>query len=291
MMRRTADHGRWDGIRPSVGDSVNSTLVLHPHDTMTAGRAHKLETKGITLEMDGARILDEVDLTVADGETLCILGGSGAGKSMLLRTVVRLHEPTAGEMLLDGTSNCDMDPSTLRRRVCLVQQAPAMLEGTVEDNLGFGLELLGLGPDEIPDRIERALGVAALDPSFLSRRAVKLSGGERQRVAIARAYALRPEVLLLDEPTAALDPRRTREVEKAILGLKREGGLTLVIVTHDPEQARRLGDRTVLMRLGRVVAEGPSNTLLEELEHEERGQYLGELERWEEEREESGADG
>jgi ABC-type methionine transport system ATPase subunit len=258
---------------------------------MTAGSGHKLEVKGITLELDGSRILDGVDLLVAVGETVCILGGSGAGKSMLLRTIVRLHEPTAGEVLLEGTSNCDMDPSTLRRRVCLVQQAPAMLEGTVEDNLRFGLDLLGLGPDEIADRTERALGVAALDPSFLSRRADKLSGGERQRVAIARAYALRPEVLLLDEPTAALDPRRTRDVEEAIMGLRREGRLTLVVVTHDPDQARRLGDRTVLMRRGRVVAEGASKTLMEELDAEERYQYLGELEQWQKEHEESGADG
>ena len=250
-----------------------------------------LELRGVGLELDGERVLEEVDLSIAEGETVCILGGSGAGKSMLLRTVVRLHEPTAGEVFLDGTSNCDIEPSSLRRRVGLVQQSPAMLEGSVEDNLMFGLRLADVGPDEAARNIDRALEVASLDPSFLSRRAERLSGGERQRVAIARAYALRPEVLLLDEPTAALDPRRTREVEEAILGLKREGGLTLVIVTHDPDQARRLGDRTVLMRLGRVVAEGPSATLMDELDPEERAQYLGELERWEMEHEESGTDG
>jgi energy-coupling factor transporter ATP-binding protein EcfA2 len=150
----------------------------------------------------------------------------------------------------------------------------------VEDNIMFGLEMAGVPEAEARERALEALEVAALDGSFMGRRAEKLSGGERQRVAIARAYALRPEVLLLDEPTAALDPRRTREVEAAILKLKEGTSMTLVIVTHDIEQARRLGDRTIMLRQGRVVAEGDSDTLMEDLDPEERSLYLGELERW-----------
>ncbi len=243
----------------------------------------KLEVRGLVLDLDGRRVLDRVDLTVHEGETLCILGGSGAGKSVLLRTLVRLHEPTSGRVMLDGRPVSELEPSVLRRRVNLVQQSPAMLEGTVEENLRFGLALAGVPAGEAEGRVSAALEAAALEPSFLGRRAERLSGGERQRVAIARAHALRPEVLLLDEPTAALDPRRTRDVERAVLRLSDDPAFTLVVVTHDVEQAARLGDRTVLLRLGRVVAEGDSDTVMDTMDPGERGLYLGELEQWEEE--------
>ncbi len=244
---------------------------------MTKGHVHKLEISDLSLELDGRTILDGISLDIHHGETVCILGGSGAGKSMLLRTIVRLHEPTKGRILLDGEPVTAMDPSTLRRRVSLVQQSPAMLEGTVEDNLRFGLELAGIEPGVIKERIDASLKAAALDEGFLGRRAEKLSGGERQRVAIARAHTLCPEVFLLDEPTAALDPRRMMEVERAIKGLKGDANFMMIIVTHDVEQARRLGDRTVLMRRGRIIAEGDSGSLIEDLDPEERALYMGEL--------------
>jgi ABC-type methionine transport system ATPase subunit len=271
-------------------DTVNSHVIHYPIDTMTKGHIHKLELSDLTLELGRRLILDGISLDVHHGETVCVLGGSGAGKSMLLRTIVRLHEPTRGDILLDGRSVLGMDPSDLRRRVGLVQQSPAMLEGTVEDNLRFGLDLAGVAPDEVQARVLASLEAAALDGSFLDRRAEKLSGGERQRVALARAHALRPEVLLLDEPTAALDPRRTREVERAVCGLKGDTDFMILIVTHDVEQARRLGDRTLLMRQGRIVAEGDSDTLLEDMDPEERAMYMGELEHWEYEHEVGDAD-
>ena len=243
----------------------------------------KLEVRGLTLELDGRKVLDGIDLTIGAGETLVLLGPSGAGKSMLLRTIVRLTPATGGQVLLDGRPVEELAPEELRRRANLVQQGPAMLEGTVGDNLRFGPELAGVAEDEVSSRIDRALEDACLDDGFLERTAERLSGGERQRVAIARAHAMRPEVLLLDEPTAALDPRTTHVVEQAILRMKAAGMFTLVVVTHDLEQAKRLGDRTVLLRLGRVVAEGPSDTLMEKLDPKEKGMYLGELERWREE--------
>lgn len=257
---------------------------------MTKGHVHKLEISELSLELDGRTILEDISLDVHHGETVCILGGSGAGKSMLLRTIVRLHQPTKGRILLDGVPITAMDPSTLRRRVSLVQQSPAMLEGTVEENIRFGLELAGAEPGEIKERIDASLKAASLDESFLGRRAEKLSGGERQRVAIARAHALCPEVFLLDEPTAALDPRRTMEVERAIKSLKGDADFMMIIVTHDMEQARRLGDRTVLMRRGRIVAEGDSGSLLEDLDPEERARYMGELAYMEHEHKEGDVD-
>ncbi len=264
---------------PSARSTSDDTMATK--DSLEDGL--KLEVRGLTLELDGREVLDGIDLNVRAGETLVLLGPSGAGKSMLLRTIVRLTPVTGGQVLLDGQSVEEVAPEELRRRVNLVQQGPAMLEGTVGENLRFGPELAGVPEDEVRSRIERALADACLDEGFLERNAERLSGGERQRVAIARAHAMRPEVLLLDEPTAALDPRTTHEVEQAILRMKGAGMFTLVVVTHDLEQAKRLGDRTVLLRLGRVVAEGPSDTLLESLDPEEKGLYLGELERWREE--------
>lgn len=266
-------------------DTVKGPVQCTLDGTMTSdGRGGcKLELQDLELVIDGNRVLDRVDLRVREGETLCVLGASGAGKSMLLRTIVRLQRPTGGRVLLDGRPVEELEVGELRRRVNLVQQSPAMLEGTVEANIRFGLELARVPPDEVARRVEEAVHAAALDGTFLDRRADKLSGGERQRVAIARAHALRPEVLLLDEPTAALDPRRTRDVERAVKGLAEDPAFTVVVVTHDVEQARRLGNRTVLMRLGRVVAEGESETLLDTMDPEERAIYMGELEQWQEE--------
>lgn len=239
---------------------------------------YMLEARELTLDIGNRRVLEDVNLGVQEGEAYCILGGSGAGKSMLLRTIVRLHDATSGQVLLGGVPVTDMPVGTLRRRVGLVQQNPAMLEGSVEDNIRYGLEQAELPEEEVELRTREALGHACLADDCHDRRADRLSGGERQRVAIARAHALRPEILLLDEPTAALDPRTTREVEEAILRLKGERGSTMIVVTHDLAQARRLGDRTALMRRGCIVAEGETATFLEGLDPEERSLFLGELE-------------
>jgi energy-coupling factor transporter ATP-binding protein EcfA2 len=236
----------------------------------------KLEARGVTLRLDGKRVLDDISMGVREGETLVVLGPSGSGKSMLLRTLVRLNPASEGTILLDGSPVEDLDPVELRRRVNLVQQQPAMLEGTVEENLRYGLELASVPPRDIGERISKALEDASLEEAILFRRAEKLSGGERQRVAIARAHAMRPEVLLLDEPTAALDPRTTRNVEDAINRL-REEGYTMIVVTHDVDQATRLGDRTVMLRQGSVIASGDSDSLIEVLDPEVRAQYMGEL--------------
>ncbi len=239
-----------------------------------------LKVRHVTLELGGRAVLRDVSLQVAKGETMCILGPSGSGKSQLLRTIVRLSTPSSGSVLLEGRPVETIDPVRLRRAVVMVQQDPAMLEGTVEDNLHYGLDVAGVPDEEARSRIGHALEEAFLDEAFLSRTAERLSGGERQRVALARALVLEPRVLLLDEPTAALDPRATRKVEEAIQRLRRDGMLTMVIVTHDIEQAQRLGDRTVLLREGMVIASGDSETFLDKLDPGERAQYLGELKEW-----------
>ena len=179
-----------------------------------------------------------VSLTLREGELTALEGPSGVGKTALLRAIVRLDEPAAGRVLLDGTDVRELDPRALRRRVGFVAQAPVMLPGTVRDNLAYGLAAA-----EEP-ALAGALAATGLDLGFLDRDATRLSGGEQARVAIARALTRDPGALLLDEPTASLDPDATAVIER-LLGELAGRGVGLLVVTHDAAQAERIADRTV----------------------------------------------
>ncbi len=189
-------------------------------------------------------MLRGLDLSIGEGAT-AVLGPSGCGKSTLLRLLNRLADPQAGTVRFHGRDVRELDPLELRRRVVLVPQLPAPVPGSVADNVAFGPALA-----DRPVELERPLQLAGLDSSFLERDASKLSVGEQQRVMLARALALEPEVVLLDEPTAALDEDSKRAVEQALAGLQ---GTSMVVVTHDAEQARRLAQRTVRLAEGRVA--------------------------------------
>ena len=184
----------------------------------------------MSLEIDGATILDHVDLAIADGGITVLVGPSGAGKSTLLRLLNRLEVPTAGEVRFRGRPLADLDSSALRRRVGMVFQRPAPFPGTVRDNL------LVADPDADEEALVAALHAARLDAAFLDRPADELSGGEAQRMCLARTLVTQPEVLLMDEPTSALDPDARRRLERTALRLADEGR-ELVWVTHDLEQA------------------------------------------------------
>ena len=179
-----------------------------------------------------------VSMRLREGELTALAGPSGAGKTSLLRAVVRLDEPASGRVLLDGTDARELDPRALRRRVGFVAQAPVMLPGTVRDNLAYGLAAAA------EHALAEALRATGLDPGFLGRDAAQLSGGEQARVAIARALTRDPGALLLDEPTASLDPEATAVVER-LLAVLAARGLGLLVVTHDAAQAGRIADHTV----------------------------------------------
>jgi putative ABC transport system ATP-binding protein len=213
---------------------------------MTA--APLFELQDVSLEIDGATILDHVDLAIADGGITVLVGPSGAGKSTVLRLLDRLEVPTSGEVRFRGRPLADLDVLALRRRVGMVFQRPAPFPGTVRDNLHVA------DPDADEEALVAALHAARLDARFLDRPADDLSGGEAQRMCLARTLVTQPEVLLMDEPTSALDPEARRSLERTAIRLAHEGR-ELVWVTHDLEQARRLGGEIVVLVGGRIAGE------------------------------------
>ena len=209
------------------------------------------ELDRVTASRGGKLVLDRLSAGIEEGAT-CIVGPSGTGKSTLLRLLNRLADGEAGVVRYRGRDVRDLDVLALRREVALVPQLPALLDGTVEENVGLGARLAGRRADVVG-----ALRLAGLGESFASRSAVRLSVGEQQRVMLARALALEPRVLLLDEPTSALDGETKLAVEGTLLGLRDRLSLSLVFVTHDLAQTRRLGDRVLRLRDGCLVADAP----------------------------------
>ncbi len=198
--------------------------------------------EGVEARRGGVTVLHGVDLELDHGAT-ALLGPSGSGKSTLLRLLNRLADPSAGTVTFRDRPVSQMDPHELRREACLVPQTPAPLPGTVADNVRFGPSLCGREAD-----VGAALEQAGLDPAFADRDAGKLSVGEAQRLMLARALALEPAVLLLDEPTAALDEDARDGVEETLSRLD----VSMVLVTHDRGQAARLAERVVRIEDGVV---------------------------------------
>ena len=199
------------------------------------------ELREVGLDRGGRAVLDGFSAEIPEGAT-AIVGPSGAGKSTLLRLLNRLADPDCGEISYRGRPLGSYEPLALRREVSLVPQLPALLDGTVESNLRYAAELAG---EEL--ELEPTLRRAGLDTSFAERDVRKLSVGEQQRAMLGRALAQRPAVLLLDEPTSALDHAARDTIEAALAELRRELEISIVLVSHDPEQARRLGDRVLEM--------------------------------------------
>ncbi len=202
-------------------------------------------------------VLQGVDLTVERGSFVALLGHNGCGKSTLAKHLNALLLPTGGRVLVEGMDTADeQNTYAVRRTVGMVLQNPdnQLVSTIVEEDVAFGPENLGLPPMEIRQRVEEAL--CAVDMwEYKDHSPHKLSGGQKQRVAIAGVLAMHPDCLVLDEPTAMLDPRGRREVLDAVCYLAREKGMTVVLITHYMEEAA-LADRVVVMDEGRVLADG-----------------------------------
>ncbi len=239
-------------------------------------------TRGVLLEVAGLKVhfpggrgpiraVDGVDFVVREGETLGLVGESGCGKSTTARALVGLVPATAGRAELDGRSLLGRQRKSLRRRIQMVFQDPyASLDPrqTVGDILREPLEIHGLG-----DRRERRLRTielmlqVGLDPRFLNRYPHEFSGGQRQRIGIARALALRPDLLLLDEPVSALDVSIQAQILNLLSGLRRELGLSYLFIAHDLSVVRHLADRVAVMYLGRIVEIGPKAAVFDRPRH------------------------
>ncbi len=213
----------------------------------------KLRADELRYAVDGETILDGVSLAVDAGETVAVVGPSGAGKSSFLRLLDRLDEPTGGTVYLDGTDYRSLDPETLRKRVGLVPQQPALREGTVVENVTIGPRLRG---ESVGDERVAELLVDVGLAGYADRDVSDLSGGEAQRVAIARTVVNDPDVLLLDEPTASLDSEAEAAIERLLTDLLATGERTAILVTHDERQAARLADRVARFADGRIVDVG-----------------------------------
>ena len=197
--------------------------------------------------------LDIEELTIAEGRLYTLTGANGAGKSTLLSILAFLFPPTSGEIFYAG-KRVDRDHGSVekyRRKVTLLHQSPYLFGGSVDDNVAFGLKVRGIRGEEQRRRIDEALDVVGLR-GFRDRKARELSGGEAQRVAMARALALKPEVLLLDEPLANIDRETTGLLEAVIASLPAQG-TTVVMTTHDPDHPGRLNGESIFLEGGRHV--------------------------------------
>lgn len=224
---------------------------------MTAPAMIRLE--GVRYSYGGPWCLDIPSLEVQPGEALAIVGPTGAGKSTLLRLVHLLEQPSTGRIEFDGEVVDPPAPLAIRRRIAMVFQRPLMLSGSVRDNVALGLRMRGDRDDGRVDGLLRDFDLAEL----ATREARLVSGGEMQRVALARALASRPDVLLLDEPAANLDPGHIRTIEGIIRAAHRSERVTLILATHHLAQARRLSDRTAMLSAGRLIEVQPTAAFLE----------------------------
>jgi ABC-type multidrug transport system ATPase subunit len=214
------------------------------------------ELEGVTYRRAGTVVLEGLTVGLRAGAS-CVAGPSGSGKSTLLRLLNRLADPDEGVVRYRDADIRERDPLELRREIALVPQLPALVEGTVADNVRFAAGLGGRDPD-----IPRLLDLAGLDETFADRDAARLSVGEQQRAMLARALALDPRVLLLDEPTSALDEAARDAVEATLLDMRARLDVSTVVVTHDLAQARRLAEYVVRLDHGRVVGTGATRDLL-----------------------------
>lgn len=219
-----------------------------------------IELRGVRKSFDGKEILRDVSFEVREGETLAIIGYSGAGKSLTLKHVVGLVRPDGGEVRVDGVRVAELERAELhrlRREVGYVFQFAALFDSmTVAENVGMGLRRIpGLGEGEIRERVEESLDLVDLR-GFGGEYPAELSGGQQKRVGLARAIATRPKYLLYDEPTSGLDPVTTTVIDRLILRMREELGVTAVAVTHNIVSAYRIADRIAMLYEGRIRLEG-----------------------------------
>lgn len=243
----------------------------------------KLSANGVNLWFADKHVLKNVNVEFPKNQITALIGPSGCGKSTLLRSFNRMHDllPYAkieGKFLLDGTTDLydkDLSVTQVRKRIGMVFQRANPFPKSIYENINYGLKINDIPKDQRHDIIEKALQEAYIWDEVkdeLQKPATRLSGGQQQRLCIARAVALRPEVILMDEPCSALDPISTLKIEELITKLKKK--YTIVIVTHNMQQAQRIADKTIFMYLGEVIEAGDTQKIFEQPENEMTANYV-----------------
>jgi phospholipid/cholesterol/gamma-HCH transport system ATP-binding protein len=224
------------------------------------GNESAIELQSLHKSFDGQTVLNGIDLKIAQGETLAVLGRSGTGKSVLLKLIIGLQKPDSGSIRVHGQNITALPLDQLneiRKKVGFLFQEAALYDSlTIEENVAFPLRRHTRIPAvEQKKRVRDLLSRVGMDKD-INKLPSQISGGMKKRVGLARALALEPDILLFDEPTAGLDPITSTEIEELILDLNRERKTTSVVVTHDLHGARTISDRLALMHEGNILIEG-----------------------------------
>jgi len=220
-----------------------------------------LEIRGVSKKFGDFIAVNNVDLDIYQGELFCLLGGSGCGKTTLLRMLAGFEKPSSGQILIDGQDMSEVPP--YKRPTNMMFQNYALFPHmTVEKNIAFGLEQDGISKAEISDKIDSILKLVELQ-DYKKRRPQQLSGGQRQRVALARALVKQPKLLLLDEPLSALDKKLREQTQFELINIQDKVGVTFVVVTHDQEEAMTLSTRIAVMDRGRFIQTGTPTEIYE----------------------------
>jgi phosphate transport system ATP-binding protein len=254
-----------------------------PVANLPAGESSKLSVRGLNFYYGAFHALKNINLDIPEKKVTAFIGPSGCGKSTLLRIFNRMYElypeqRAEGQILLDGEDllNTKEDVSLIRAKIGMVFQKPTPFPMSIFDNIAFGVRLFEtLSPSEMDDRVEWALNKAALWNEVkdkLGQSGSSLSGGQQQRLCIARGIAIKPEVLLLDEPCSALDPISTGKIEELIHELKSD--YTVAIVTHNMQQAARVSDYTAYMYLGDLIEFGATSDIFMKPTRRETEDYI-----------------
>lgn len=239
----------------------------------------KVEFDNVTKAFPGAthNAVDHVTFSVEEGAFCILLGTSGSGKTTLLRMVNRLSDPTSGGIRVDGVATTAQDPIALRRRIgYVIQQVGLFPHLTVEENVRIVPSILGQSADQTRGRVDELLHLVGLEPDeYRKRYPRQLSGGQQQRVGLARALAADPSLLLMDEPFGALDAITRGRLQDELLRIQRDTGKTILFVTHDVEEAFKLGSQVVVMDQGKLMQEGAPVELLAHPANAFVGQLVG----------------
>jgi len=234
---------------------------------------NQLEIINIHKNYEGKPLLKGINLSVASGETLCLLGRSGSGKSTLLRIIAGLESAEAGDLLWNGESICDV-PTWQRQFGLMFQDYALFPHMNVSENVAFGLRMAGMKKTEIGSLVNEALELVNMS-AFAKRQVTDLSGGEQQRIALARALAPHPRLLMLDEPLAALDRALRLELQDELRGLLHKTGIPAIYVTHDQEEAFVLGDRVAILSDGLVEQSGRPEEVYKFPKNRSVAEFLG----------------